>query len=171
MPRHTDAADDIRIERIDTGRWLLSARQRIPRARERVFPFFADAANLGRITPPSMGFDILTPGPIAMRAGTLIDYRIRVLGIPLRWRTLISRWDPPHAFADEQLRGPYAEWHHLHRFTPIGENTTLMEDEVRFRLPFGFVGALGVPFVKRQLRGIFAYRRGVIERLVLTGGW
>lgn len=166
-----EAADAIRFERAEDGRWVLRAGQRVPLPRERVFPFFAQAENLARITPPSMGFEIISQRPIVMREGTLIDYRVRVLGMPLRWRTLISRWDPPHEFVDEQLRGPYAEWHHRHRFTTLGGGETLMEDEVRFRIPLGPLGALAGPAVRRQLRQIFEYRRGVIDELVRTNGW
>ena len=162
---------DIRFERIAAGRWVLLARQHLPLPRERVFPFFAEATNLSRITPPSMAFRMISPTPITMAAGTRIDYRIRLAGVPMRWRTLISRWDPPHAFVDEQLRGPYAEWHHLHRFTSVGDRETLMEDEVRFRLPLGALGALALPVVKWQLRRIFEYRRRVIAELARTNGW
>ena len=157
------------IERVD-GAWVLRAAQAISVSRDALFPFFADARNLARITPPEMGFDILTAGPITMGEGTLIDYRIRLWGMPLRWRTVIERWDPPHAFVDRQLRGPYAEWVHTHRFTERSDGGTLMEDEVRFRLPFGPLGVLGAPLVRRQLRRIFAYRRAVIASLV-EAGW
>ena len=152
------------------GGWVLRAAQVVPVGRAALFPFFADARNLARITPPEMGFDILTPGAITMSEGTLIDYRIKLWGLPLRWRTAITRWDPPHEFVDEQIRGPYAEWVHTHRFTERADGGTLMEDEVRFRLPFGPLGALGAPIVRRQLRRIFRYRRGVIESLWGQGG-
>ena len=147
---------------------MLRARQRIPLGRAELFPFFADAANLGRITPPEMRFEILTPLPVAMREGALIDYRIRVRGVPMRWRTLISRWRPPHEFVDEQLRGPYAEWHHRHRFTALGDGATLVEDEVRFRLPLGPLGAIAGPLVRWQLRRIFAFRRDALAHLATT---
>ena len=154
--------DTITLDMTGLGKGVLRATQTVPVPRAELFPFFADARNLARITPAEMGFEIITPGTIEMRVGTLIDYRIRVMGVPLRWKTVISRWDPPHEFVDEQLRGPYAEWIHRHRFTETASGGTLMEDEVRFRLPFGPLGAIGAPFVRWQLRRIFGYRRTAI---------
>lgn len=159
-------ADEITLDVLGPGTGLLRTTQFFPNPRSQVFPFFADAENLARITPAAMGFRITTPTPITMRAGTLIDYRIRVWGISLPWRTLISLWEPPHQFVDEQLRGPYAEWVHRHRFTETPAGGTLMEDEVRFRLPFGPIGALGLPLVRRQLRQIFEYRRTAIRTAI-----
>lgn len=167
----TEPLDGLRVERTRGGRWRLRAAQLVAAPRARLFPFFADARNLARLTPPEMRFEILTPGAIAMREGALIDYRIRVWGVPLRWRTVISRWDPPNEFVDEQISGPYAEWVHRHRFTEQDANTTLMEDEVLFRLPFGPIGALAGPVVRRQLTRIFAYRRAVIAEVGAEDGW
>lgn len=144
---------------------VLHARQTLAQPLERVFPFFADAANLGRITPPELGFEILTPQPIAMAPGALIDYRIRLWGLPLAWRTEITRWEPPHAFEDVQRRGPYRQWIHRHIFTPLPGDRTLMEDEVRYRLPLAPLGDLALPLVRRQLARIFAHRRRVCAEL------
>lgn len=154
--------DSITLDRTGPGSGVLRARASLPWPRERVFPFFADAANLARITPAEMGFEIISPQPVVMRAGALIDYRIRIWGAPLRWRTVISRWAPPFEFVDEQLRGPYAVWIHRHRFTDAGEGETIMEDEVRFRLPFGWIGALAMPLIQWQLRRIFEFRARAI---------
>ncbi|MBL8982733.1 MAG: SRPBCC family protein [Gemmatimonadetes bacterium] len=149
---------------------LLKTSQVLPYPIERVFDFFSRAENLASITPKSLGFQILTPLPIAMGVGTLIDYRIRLHGLPMRWRTRITGWDPPHQFVDLQERGPYALWEHTHRFRSDGPDATVMEDEVRYRLPFGPLGLVGLPLVRRQLRGIFDYRRTAVESLLRTWG-
>jgi len=160
-----ESAEQVEFFREEHFTWALRSRQRIPLPRDTVFEFFADAANLGRITPPEVGFRILSPLPIAMRVGTLIDYEIQLWRIPMKWRTEISAWNPPVEFSDVQLRGPYAEWVHRHRFIELSRGMTLVEDEVRFRLPLGWLGATAGVLVRHQLRRIFEFRRGVISRL------
>ena len=136
--------------------FLFEAEQWLARPLSEVFPFFSEARNLEVLTPPWLKFEVLTPAPIAMKPGTLIDYRIKVHGIPIRWRTEIVLFDAPHRFVDVQLRGPYRLWHHTHTFVEQ-KGGTLCRDVVRYH-PLG--GALmNRLFVRRDIERIFAYRR------------
>jgi ligand-binding SRPBCC domain-containing protein len=137
----------------------------LPLPLEEVFPFFADAGNLEAITPVQLRFRILTEQPITMAEGTLIDYRLKLNGIPLRWRTRISEWNPPHAFTDEQLKGPYKQWIHRHTFE-ARDGGTLMTDHVRYKLPLTPLGDIAYPLIRRQVEGIFDHRNAVIPQLL-----
>ena len=153
-----------------TASHRLERSQHVPRPLGEVFAFFTDAANLEELTPDFLHFRILTPKPIVMRAGTLIDYQLRLFGVPFRWRTRIETFDPPEpggataSFSDSQVTGPYASWHHRHDFQAVPGGTEI-RDVVDYALPLGPLGALAqVLFVRRQLDAIFAYRRGQCER-------
>jgi ligand-binding SRPBCC domain-containing protein len=144
----------------------LERRQFIPRPLTEVFAFFADAANLEAITPPSLHFRILTPQPIDIRTGARIDYRLSLCGIAFQWRTRIESFDPPRRFSDVQERGPYKLWRHTHEFSEQNGGT-LMIDRVDYQLPWGPLGWLAHRlFVERQLTHIFHYRYQTIERLL-----
>ena len=133
----------------------------LPRPPDVVFEFFADAANLEAITPPWLRFRVLTPSPIEMREGTLIDYRLHLHGLPMRWRTLISAWEPPQRFVDEQIRGPYRQWIHEHTFEPR-EGGTLARDHVRYAVSFDRL--LHRRFVLPYIEKIFRFRSEALRR-------
>ncbi len=137
----------------------------VPAPLGEVFAFFSDAANLEKLTPPWVSFKILTPGPIVMKVGALIDYRIRIHGIPVTWRTEITEWDPPRGFTDEQLRGPYRKWVHRHRFEEV-EGGTRVIDEVDYAAPFGAV--VEPLFVRRDVERIFDYRAERLREIFPT---
>jgi ligand-binding SRPBCC domain-containing protein len=145
---------DIRMGRRD-GFFTLETYQFLPRPLDVVFRFFADAGNLEALTPPWLRFEILTPLPIDMRAGTIIEYRLRLHGVALRWQSEITAWEPPHRFVDEQRQGPYRKWIHQHTFTPCN-NGSEMRDFVRYLVPGG--GLVNLLFVQREVRRIFEYR-------------
>ena len=149
------------------GYRLLRAEAFIPLPRDRVFPFFAAAENLERITPPDLRFRIVTPLPIEMRRGALIDYRLSLDGIPFGWRTRISAWDPPLSFVDTQVLGPYHTWIHRHAFEEVRGGTRML-DEVRWRVPLWPLGALAIPLVRARVARIFRYRQEAIGRLLLS---
>lgn len=141
------------------GYHTLQREQTLPGSPGDVFPFFADAGNLEAITPPWLGFRIVTPRPITMGVGTLIEYRLKLHGLPINWLTRIEVWEPGVRFVDQQLRGPYALWHHTHEFATGPDDTTRMTDTVRYALPFGPLGQIAhALFVKRDLARIFDHR-------------
>ncbi len=145
---------------------VFEASMTLPLGRDEVFAFFAEAQNLERITPPELGFRIISPTPIDIAEGTLIDYQLSLFGLPFTWRSRIARWDPPHAFVDEQLKGPYSFWHHTHTFAESSEGTVI-GDRILYRLPLWPLSAVGLPLVKLQLKRIFAYRQQAIRKLLL----
>jgi ligand-binding SRPBCC domain-containing protein len=145
-------------------RWqpgLLETEQLIERPRDEIFPFFAEARNLEALTPPWVRFRIVTPTPIEMRVGALIDYKLRIRGLPVRWRSEITVWEPPHRFVDEQRRGPYRSWRHEHRFEERDGGTLLID-----RIEYSVWGGALVDrlLVARDVRAIFAYRHQELER-------
>ncbi len=144
---------------------ILKHTQVVPAPLDEVFAFFARPENLAEITPPDLGFQILTPSPITMKDGAVIDYVVKVAGLPMRWRTLITSYEPPHRFVDEQLSGPYSFWHHTHTFASTPEGGTELGDVVRYAMPLGPLGDLVHALaVKRQVAGIFTHRESVIAR-------
>lgn len=148
----------------------LRTRMELPLPRERVFGFFCDAENLQRITPRELGFAIATALPIEMREGTLIDYKIRVWGVPMQWKTRIARWSPPDVFVDEQLRGPYKKWVHTHRFLDAPDGGTIIEDHVEYELPFGVLGRVVAPVIRLQLSRIFRFRQAAVSAALSSSG-
>lgn len=137
--------------------------QLLPGSPEEVFPFFADAFNLEAITPPWLRFQVRSPRPLNLAGGTTIDYALRWRGLPVRWRTVIDAWEPPHRFVDEQLRGPYRLWRHEHTFERIGERT-LMLDRVHYLAPLAFASHRLI--VARDVERIFAFRRRALGRIL-----
>jgi len=127
----------------------------LPRPIEDVFEFFSDARNLEKLTPGWLRFEVLTPAPIEMGPGTVIDYRLRLRGIPIRWQSEITSWEPPFRFVDEQRRGPYRQWIHEHCFSESGANT-IVEDHVQYAVLGGAIA--NKLFAGPDLRRIFAYR-------------
>jgi ligand-binding SRPBCC domain-containing protein len=146
--------------------FMFEQEQYVERQLKQVFDFFSDARNLERITPPWLRFEVLTPDSLKMSPGTLIDYRLRLHRIPLRWRSEITVWEPPYRFVDVQRKGPYRLWEHEHRFDGIG-GATRVRDRVRYSVLGGSL--VQKLFVSRDIEGIFAYRAEALERLLANG--
>lgn len=154
----------VRIERRPEGGWRLSCRQWLPGRPAEVFPFFGSACNLELITPPFLEFRIRRVRDEPLDAGSLIDYSLRLHRLPIRWRTLIEVWDPPHRFVDLQVRGPFRQWRHGHTFEASGDRT-LASDVVDFDLycrPLARTPLLA--WVDADLTAIFDYRRRATAR-------
>ncbi len=140
----------------------LNREQLVKKPLDEVFKYFSKPENLARITPDALSFKILTPGPVIMKEGAIIDYTVSPFGVPLHWRTYISSYDPPRKFVDEQLSGPYKFWHHTHSFKATDDGT-IIRDEVRYVLPFGTLGRIvHWLFVKNQIEKIFCFRAKII---------
>ena len=145
--------------------FTLEREQWVPASLDKVFPFFAEAGNLQELTPEWLRFQILTPQPIEMKPGTIIDYRLHFHGVPMLWKTEITRWEPPHHFEDLQIKGPYKLWHHTHIFE-TADNGTRIIDRVRYALPFGVLGQIAhAVSVRRNVEEIFAYRDKKVREL------
>ena len=141
----------------------ISTKQYINKPLEVVFEFFSKPENLEMITPASLSFNILTPTPIKMGKGSLIDYTIRLFGIPIHWRTLISDYEPPFRFVDQQIKGPYTFWHHTHTFQSVDGGVEII-DKVKYSLPLGWLGTLAHSiWVRKDLEKIFKHRKTVIQ--------
>ena len=154
-------AETVRITRTPDGIYRLHTETVIPYALDEVFAFFAEPQNLEALTPPWLNFEITSPAPIEMRQGTLIDYRLKLHGIPVKWRTEISEWEPPFRFVDRQLKGPYRLWHHEHTFTECDAGTRVI-DNVRYAVLGGaLVNRL---FVQKDVARIFRYRREQLRK-------
>ena len=166
----TQTASDPRIDEtpgpVSSVKWgkvhVFESELWLPRPRSEVFPFFADAFNLEKITPDLLSFRVVTPPPIEMRVGAIIDYKLKIRFVPARWRTRIAIWDPPHRFMDEQLRGPYRQWIHEHTFEER-DGGTITRDRVEYAVPGGaLVNAL---IVRRDVEKIFEHRKKALLEL------
>ncbi len=142
---------------------LLERIQRVEVPIERAFDFYGDERNLEPLTPPWLHFEVTSPRPIKMQSGALLEYRLRLHGMPIRWRTRIDAWEPPTRFTDFQEKGPYSLWEHTHTFEAANDGATIITDRVRYAIPFGPLGSLAhALFVRRDLERIFDFRRDAI---------
>ena len=142
---------------------LLERSQRVEVPVEDAFAFYGDDRNLEPLTPPWLHFEVTTPRPLTMGANTLLEYRLRLHGVPLRWRTRIETWEPPSRFVDFQEKGPYSLWEHTHLFEKDGESATVIHDRVRYAVPLGPLGSIAHRlFVRKDLERIFDYRRDAV---------
>jgi uncharacterized protein (TIGR01777 family) len=159
-----DALEDL-LAPLRDGTWQKTWEQWVPRTAEEIWPYFCNANNLEELTPAFLNFEVLGTSTPEIGEGTLIDYRLKLEGLPLKWQSRIESWEPPRRFVDTQVTGPYALWHHTHEFVPLGEGT-LMRDTVRWRVPLGWLGAAAGGWkVASYVDRIFAHRaRKIAER-------
>jgi uncharacterized protein (TIGR01777 family) len=147
------------------GEDIFISEQYLPASAEEVFRFFSEAKNLEQITPPTLNFNVLNVSTPQIQKGTLIDYKLKIHGFPVKWRTLIDDWKPAEKFVDTQIKGPYQLWHHTHFFESLGSGT-LMTDRVRYKLPMGFIGwVVAGLWVKSDVEKIFEFRRNFISEM------
>ena len=150
--------------------YRLERTQRLPRPIDETFAFFADPRNLKELTPRFLGFEFLGKPPKRLAAGILLDYRVRLLGVPVRWKTRIEVFEPPTRFEDTQLRGLYAYWRHVHTFAEDARGGTTVCDKVAFAMPLGPLGTVAYHLlVERTLREIFDYGRDRVTLLMRHG--
>jgi uncharacterized protein len=162
------AIDQI-FEGAKPGEMVVQFEQWLPVPRAEVWPFFSSEENLERITPQFLQFKVLGKSTEQLQAGSLIDYKLKLKGLPLKWRTRIEEWQPGHEFVDTQLKGPYRTWHHRHRFSDLGGGT-LAQDRIRLMLPLGLLGrTLALTFVLSDVDKIFAYRSKVLNEIFAHG--
>jgi ligand-binding SRPBCC domain-containing protein len=163
MPTHQYSKNTLKITQNMDDRfgehWRVEAVQALSHPIEVVFPFFADAYNLERLTPQFLNFRVKTPKPITLSSGTMIDYTLKIHRLPIKWKTEILDWNPPHSFVDNQARGPYTLWHHTHLFESTEDGATICRDIVHYR-PKGWILASLINrfFVQRDVENIFRYR-------------
>lgn len=149
---------------------VLERSQRVEIPIEAAFAFYGDAHNLEPLTPPWLHFEVTNPEGLVLREGALLEYRLRLHGVPVRWQTLIETWEAPNRFVDIQLKGPYSLWEHTHTFEQGDDGATVIHDRVRYALPLGPLGAIAHRlFVRRDLRRIFDYRRDAVAARVAAG--
>lgn len=148
--------------------YTLRREQLLPRSLDEVFSFFERPENLEAITPPWLNFKMITPTPVHMKQGSIFDYTLRVRGVSVHWASIITAYDPPHSFVDQQIRGPYEYWYHTHKFFETDEGTRIVE-EVRYIMPYGLAGRLAhALMIGPDLQEIFDYREVAVEKLFLT---
>jgi ligand-binding SRPBCC domain-containing protein len=149
---------------------LLERRQRVEVPIDLAFAFYGNSDNLEPLTPPWLHFEVTTPRPLALRPGALLDYKLRLHGVPVRWTTLIETWEPPLRFVDRQAKGPYSFWEHTHVFERDGAGATVIHDRIRYAIPLGPLGAIAHRlFVRRDLERIFDYRRDAVAERLTAG--
>jgi ligand-binding SRPBCC domain-containing protein len=164
---HNGRHDAIRVGPSRTGHgFRLETVQFLRQPRDRVFEFFSDAFQLETITPPWLHFCVISPAPVRLAAGALIDYRLRLHGITIRWQSRIRVWEPPVRFEDEQTRGPYRRWHHQHFFEPVDDGT-LCRDIVDYEVHGGRL--IEAIIVRRNLWKIFAFRLTKLQEIFPSG--